>query len=172
MSTPTPLPFVWDGEVFQPISRYFARRCDEQYAVGQRYVLEAIEERSAKSHKHFFAEVREIWMSLPEHLAEKHPSPEHLRKYALVMTGFRNVLTHVEPSHAAAQRLAAFIRPLDEFAVVRAEGATVTVMTAQSQSMRAMGKDQFQASKTAVLEYLSDLIGVAPAELQDRARAA
>ncbi len=50
-------------------------------------------------------------------------------------------------------------------------GATITEYRAKSQSLRAMGKQEFQASKDAVLGYISDLIGVKPSELE-QARAA
>ncbi|MCZ4089302.1 hypothetical protein [Sinorhizobium psoraleae] len=56
-------------------------------------------------------------------------------------------------------RLAAFIRPIDAFSVVDVKEATVTFV-AKSQSMRAMGKEEFSASKSAVLDFLDDLIGV------------
>ena len=38
--------------------------------------------------------------------------------------------------------------------------ATVTVMTAKSQSMRAMGRVEFQRSKEAVLDVVAQMIGV------------
>ncbi|MBB3808794.1 hypothetical protein [Pseudochelatococcus contaminans] len=172
MSAPTPLPFVWDGEAFRPINRYFARLCDKYFVVGEKYDLESIEARSGRSHRHYFAAIREAWENLPEHMAGDFPSDEHLRKFALIKAGYRDVRSIVASSKAEAHRLAAFIKPMDEYALVAVEAATVTVATAQSQSTRAMGKEAFQASKTDVLEYLSDLIGVAPAELQERARAA
>ena len=56
--------------------------------------------------------------------------------------------------------MAAFVRPMDEHAVVLISEAVVSVYTAQSQSFRAMGKERFQASKDAVLEALADMIGV------------
>ncbi len=40
------------------------------------------------------------------------------------------------------------------------EGATVYRFTAQSQSRKAMGAKLFQESKTAVLEFIEDLIGI------------
>ena len=68
--------------------------------------------------------------------------------------------------------MAAFIREIDEFSYVTIEGATVTHLTAQSQSMKAMGKKRFEESKQAILEYIADLIGVEPGVLIKQERAA
>jgi hypothetical protein len=45
----------------------------------------------------------------------------------------------------------------------------VTVLTALSQSRRAMGKKRFQASKDAVLAFVAELIGTSPATLAKEA---
>ena len=63
-------------------------------------------------------------------------------------------------------RVAAFVRPLDDFAVVETDGLVVTVYTAKSQSMRAMGKKTFQESKDAVLRVIAELIGTDPTTLK------
>jgi hypothetical protein len=68
-------------------------------------------------------------------------------------------------------RLAAFIRPTDEYAIVDVKESVVTVWTAQSQSMKAMGKEAFGKSKVAVLEFAAGMIGTTPEALV-RARAA
>ncbi|WP_216073446.1 hypothetical protein, partial [Acinetobacter baumannii] len=70
------------------------------------------------SHNHEFAWLHEAWHSLPERYAEQFPSSEHLRKYALIQAGYSNSHSLVCGSKAEALRLAAFIRPMDEFAVV------------------------------------------------------
>jgi hypothetical protein len=54
---------------------------------------------------------------------------------------------------------------MDEYALVSVSGATVVVLTAQSQSYKAMGKVKFNESKAAVLNVLADVIGVSPHEL-------
>ena len=41
------------------------------------------------------------------------------------------------------------------------------MLTAQSQSFRAMGKQRFQESKQAVLDILAELIGVEAKQLED-----
>lgn len=167
----TPLPYRWDGEAMVPL-RGFQKRADDAFIVGQVYRLEPVEERSAASHRHYFAAVNEAWSSLPEHLADRFPTPEHLRKFALVKAGHADSRQIVASSKAEAQRLAAFVRPMDEYAVVTVTDAVVTVWTARSQSQKAMGKALFQQSKDDVLRIVSEMIGVEPAALQKHAEAA
>ena len=75
-------------------------------------------------------------------------------------------------SRAEALRLAAFIRPMDEYAVVSASEAVVTVWTAQSQSLRAMGKERFKASKDAVLAAIETMLDLEPGTLGQQKEAA
>lgn len=169
--TAAALPMRWDGEAMVPL-RGFARRADAQFVIGQTYRMEAIEERSAVSHRHYFAAINEAWANLPEHMAERFPSPEALRKFALIKAGYADSRQIVAASRAEAQRLAAFIRPMDEYSVVTVDQAVVTVFTARSQSVRAMGKAEFQNSKQKVLGGIADMIGVAPEALAAHGRAA
>jgi len=170
MST-VPIPFQWDGEAMVPAASY-RRRCDREFVVGAYYHLVQHEERSAASHAHYFASVAEAWRNLPEALAERFPSPEHLRKYALIKAGYADERSIVCASKAEAQRVAAFIKPLDSYAIVTASEAVVKVYTPQSQSMKAMGKAAFQASKDAVLNILGEMIGATSDQIQRNAREA
>lgn len=160
----TPVQFQWDGEHMIPQPR-FARLCDKQFVVGEHYTLIPHEERSRATHSHYFAALHDAWLNLPDALAEQFPTEEHLRKYALIRTGFADERSIVCGTKAEAQRVAAFIKPMDHFAVVVVREATIKVYTAQSQSMKAMGKAEFQRSKQAVLDFVSDLIGVQAKEL-------
>jgi hypothetical protein len=162
----TALLFKWDGEAMTPAR---PRQADAEFVVGESYLLDRVEQRSSASHAHFFACVNEAWRNLPEDQAERFPTAERLRKYALIMTGYRDERTIVASSTAEALRLAAFIRPMDEFAVVIVRGAVVAVMTAKSQSMRAMKKKAFSESKQAVLDYLASMIKVDRATLEREA---
>lgn len=166
-----PIACRWDGESLIPLGR-FARQADQTFVIGQTYNMVEHEERSSATHRHFFAAINEAWQSLPEHVSDRFPNPESLRKYALIRTGYCDTQSLVASSRAEAVRLAAFIRPSDEFAVVTVEGATVTRYTARSQSMRAMGKADFAASKDKVLDFIAGLIGVEPAALANQAEAA
>lgn len=156
-----PVPCVWDGEAFVP-RRGFAKRCDEVFVVGETYRLEVVEERSAKSHAHYFACVKEGWQSLPEHLAEQFPSDTHLRKFLLIKAGFADSRRYVAGSRAEALRLAAFLKGIDEFSVVTIEGAVVTLWQAHTQNMKAMDRETFARSKDAVLGLLDQMLGVEP----------
>lgn len=157
MTAPPPLPFTWDGEVMRPRQ---PRAADRAYVVGEGYTLAPVEDRSAASHRHYFAQIAEAFASLPD--GSDFASAEHLRKAALIRAGYRDERSVVCGSAAAAERVAAFLRPLDEYAVVSVSGASVVMLTAKSQSLRAMGKTAFEASKEAVLNVVAELVGVSP----------
>jgi hypothetical protein len=163
MSAIPPMAFSWTGAEMVPVH---PRLADRHFVIGETYALVQHEDRSAASHRHYFACIAEAHGSLPEAWADRLPTPEHLRKFCLIRAGFADSQTFVASSKAEAQRLASFIRPIDEFAVVTVEGCTVTRYTAKSQSEKAMGRKDFQASKDAVLSIVSDLIGVSADELR------
>lgn len=165
-----PFEAVWTGAAFEPLRR-FHNEIAASYGVGEIVSLAPHHERSQRSHGHYFVMVEECFTNLPEAYAGRWPTSEHLRKWALIKAGICDQRSIVTASKAEAQRLAAFMRPLDEYAVVDASEAVVTVYTAKSQSMKAMGKDAFQASKDAVLVILAGLLEVEPAALE-KARAA
>jgi hypothetical protein len=159
MSAP-PVYFNWDGESMTPATPYMARLADKHYVVGETYSLIPFAARSAKSHNHFFASVADAWSNLPDDRLEEYPSAEHLRKKALIRKGYCDERSIVCASKAEAQRVAAFIKPLDDYAIVIAKDCVVTVYTAKSQSAKAMGAQEFGESKKAVFEYLDALLGV------------
>lgn len=161
-----PLTFTWDGEAMVP---KVPRLADKYFVVGEVYPLIVHEERSINSHRHYFASVHDAWQNLHEDYAADFATSEHLRKYALIKAGYCDRRSIVCASKAEAVRFGAFVKPIDEFAIVTVSEATVTVYTAQSQSMKAMGKVDFQASKTAVLDIVSAMIGVKPAQLKHEA---
>jgi hypothetical protein len=171
-----PVTFVWNGNNMVPLPR-FKRQCDEQFVVDEEYPLTILEARSRASHNHYFACVHEAWVNLPEDVRyrvdpetgeaiERFPSEEHLRKWALVKAGFCQ--HHAFPCASAirASEMAAFLRTKDSYAVMTIEGDVLNIFEADSQSASAMGREQFQKSKDAVLEILSDMIRTKPAELQ------
>jgi hypothetical protein len=169
--TAPPLPCQWDGEAFRPLPR-FARIADKHYVVGETYSLVTHEERSEASHRHYYAALHEVWQNLPDPWATMFPTSEHMRKHALIKAGYCDQRSIACASKAEAQRVAGFIRPMDEYAVVIASEAVVTVYTAKSQSYRAMGRKDFYASKEAVLGWCASLIGTTADELQRAGEAA
>lgn len=163
MST-TPITYTWDGDAMIPLAN-LARRCDQLFVVGERYRLEEVNERSMVSHAHEFAWLADAWKTLPEDLAALYPSPEHLRKRALIQAGFYNEEIIDVGTKAGALRVAAYVRGRDDFAYVVVRGTVVVVRTAKSQARKAMNRKEFQESKQAVLEIVSEMIGVSPQAL-------
>jgi hypothetical protein len=163
MSGEPPLAFVWEGDVMRPLRPKYA---DKIYTVGEEYFLAPIEERSEASHRHEFAFLREAWKHLSEDLADIYPTPEHLRKRALIDAGYFNETIIDAGSNAAALRVAAAFQGLGDFALVIVRGPLVVRRTAKSQSRRKMNKKDFQESKDAILQIVSNMIKVSPDELQ------
>jgi len=157
------LDFLWtDDGVMRPINARIAGRI---YVVGERYRLAPWEERSAATHSHEFAWLAEAWRNLPERFADLYPSPEHLRKRALIEGGWYDEEIIDVGSQAGALRVAASLRKIDDFALVIVRGVYVIRRTAKSQSRRSMNRQEFQASKTAIMEVISEMIGTTPAQL-------
>lgn len=170
----SPISCIFDGESFRPSSPFHMARARDAFGAGELVMLSVENERSMRSHRHYFASIREAWLNLPESAALEPwaASPEHLRKWALIKTGHHDTQAFPCTSAAEAMRWAERLRPLDGFSVVVPRGDTVLRFTAQSQSVKAMGARPFQESKTRVLDYLDDLIGTPRGELEKRGRAA
>jgi len=161
--------FVWNGEAMIPMR---PKAADKEFVVGRRYLLEQASERSWISHQQQFAWIGEAWANLPEGLADLYPTPEHLRKRALIQAGFYTEVVIDAGSKAAALRMAAYARGEDEFAVVFVRGPLVIVRKAKSQHMHGhdrMDKAEFERSKTAIMEVIAEMIGVTPEQLRGAA---
>jgi len=167
----TVLAYRWSGDSFEVLPRH-QKQADKEFVCGEIYTLEPVYERSAKSHAQYFAAIREGWLNLNEKVAEEFPTSEKLRKHALIRSGYFDKRSIACSSKAEALRLAAFIRPLDEYAIVTVTGSLVEHYTAQSQSYKAMGKETFQASKQAVLNFIDDMLGVDRGETRKAGKAA
>ena len=191
MSNPVPIAFRWilvdvadaDGVVrtrpaMVPLHR-FEKACDRQYGdPGDAvFILSPDVHASDRSRRHFFACLREAWKNLPENIAHRYPSTEHLRKAALVKAGFRRERHHACPNYKDALELATTFKDVDEFCVTvvhrgttDADPATLSIYTAESQSTFAMKADRFQASKEAVLGLVAGLIGTSVEDLKRHSR--
>lgn len=167
-----PIQCVFVDGVFKPARPAMELRAKHHYGEGELVDLVRHDERSLNSHQHFFASVNEAWRSLPDELVDRWPSAEALRKWCLIKTGFCDMTTTVFANRADAQKAAALLIPLDEFAVVDVRDNVLIRSVAQSQSFRAMGKEKFQRSKNAVLEEIARILGATPAEIEDAARSA
>lgn len=169
MTAIPPLMFGWDGEAMVP---KHPRLADRHYVVGQTYNLEVREDRSVASHRFYFASIQSAHDSLPDDLAQRYPSPEHLRKHALIAKGYCDQRTHVCSSKAEALKLASFLAPVDTYAIISVNERVVTFFTAKSQSVRAMPRGEFQRSKDDVLDFIAGLIGTTTDALAEAGQAA
>lgn len=137
--------------------------------VGEVHGWQMAEHRSAKSHDHFFACVNEAWKSLPEAMADDFPSPESLRKWALIKAGFCSETRIVCANNTEAMTLATKAKTMDKFAIVAVDGKAVTIWTADSQRKDAMGRKLFQEAKERALDVISQLIGADATNLKEAA---
>lgn len=166
MAETPPIVFRWNGEAMVPLRPQLA---DKHFVIGETYRLVEEHDRSSASHRHYFAVIADAWANLPDHLLDTYPTPEVLRKKMLIRCGYADERSIVCKSRAEALRVAAFIRPLDDYAIVRTEGPVVQHFTAKSQSVRAMGGKAFQESKTKVLDAIDELLGTAPGTVAAKA---
>lgn len=165
-------PFQWrchfDGTVLVPDARTLDH-CQREMGLGEVVILERNEEISAQSRGHYFATLNEAWSQLPEVEATRFPTVEHLRAWALIQTGFCDERSITCESRQEAATIAAFVKPLNHYAIVDVRENVVRVFTAKSQSREAMTKKEFQASKEAVLETVSALVDISVDDLRKNA---
>lgn len=153
-----PMYFQWDGDNIVP-AKAFRAMANRYFVVGEWYRLEAREERSAKTHRHYFASVNEAWETLPESIAGRFPSPEHLRKWALCKAGYCNEDIVACSDGDQAKKFARIIRKRDPYSIISIQQDTIHIFTPHSQSQAKMNKEQFQQSKVAVLHVIDELLG-------------
>lgn len=162
---------VWTGHVFEPDGHHARSQCEDRLGAGEVVRLDLDPERSGKSHRHQFAFVRTAWANLPEDIkdAPYAKSEETLRKHALIETGFCDVEVIAVDTPQRAERVAASVsnlaHKLHGYAITKTSDAVVYCYTPQSQSMKAMGGQRFQDSKTAILDWMAALIGVSSDDL-------
>lgn len=143
---------------------------DRQYVVGEVYRLVPYADRSPASHNHYFACIHDAWVNLPEGEMDRFPSAEHLRKWALIKSGYCTQETFVAKDVDEAIRLAIRFKEIDDYTVVLCSLNCVTRFEAKSQKRRAMGKKEFQESKDKVLDQISRLIGTSVDDLKANAK--
>jgi hypothetical protein len=153
-----PLQYIGDGE-FKTANKYHARAADKDLVIGEVLTWQQVQERSQKTHNHYFAAIHDAWLNLPEIIAIEFPSDDSLRKFALIKAGYCTVKKIVCASNQEANSMVSLAYELDSFLICEVYGNIATIYRAQSQSLKSMGKDVFQKSKVAVLEILSEMIG-------------
>ena len=164
---PRLLRFIWKDGVLVPDGLRIASYCDEAFGEGEVVTMERHEERSTASHNHYFACVQEAWNNLPE-TDERFPTPEALRKWALIRSGYCTENSIVCDTNEQAQLVAGFMGN-SEGTIIVVRGTVVKKYTAKSQSVKAMNKDEFQRSKVDVLDTIAELIAVKRKRLEDNA---
>ena len=154
-----------DG-VLAPDGRYAAFRLAELVGAGEIVTIDVNPLPSRETRGHQFAFLRAAWENLPETDREQPwaATTETLRKHALIACGYRQVSMVACGTPERADRIAASIdaiaRQIEGYALTATDGPVVYCYTAESQKERVMGRARFQASKTAIGEWLADLIGV------------
>lgn len=162
---------VFTGTALEPDGNFAMSQLHDRLGAGQVVLVDLDPERSRKSHNHQFGFVAEAWKNLPEELQGMPyaASADHLRRHALIMTGFRHVDMIALGDDTRAARVAERMRHMDaredRYSITEAKGPVIYRMTAESQRMKAMGGKRFKKSKQAILEWLADLIGVSPEDL-------
>ncbi len=161
-----------------PALRY-RKVAEKQFHVGDEYPLIVMQPRSRASHSQYFAAIGDGFENLPDKIAARFPTAEHLRKWLLIETGWcteKEFEFEGRDAEKQARRLALFIRTEDEHARISLSKVDVTpvkfkviVRRAMSQEHAAMDKETFQQSKKAVLDLLEQLISVPKGALMKNA---
>jgi hypothetical protein len=157
-----PFQAIWQGDGFTPASPFFQRMGDKQFLIGEKYLLNVQQERSVNAHRHYFANLKEAFDNLPERYRDQFPTIEIFRAHGLILTGWRDHSVEIFASADDAIKAASLIRPRTKLEIVVVNENTVTILSAKSQSQRAMGRKDFAKSKADVLAWAWGLVGVDP----------
>ena len=144
MTAYRPTRFRWTGEVMEPTASL-----GRPEPVQRRRGLPARGPGGAVDQQPpgLFRGDQRGWSNLPEHEAQRFPTADHLRKWLLIKAGYFTERQIVVATAAEAVRVASFIKPMDDYAVVVPKGATVSVFTAKSQSMKAQSAARTSRSR-------------------------
>lgn len=123
-------------------------------------------QRSQQSHGHQFAAIHDLYDSLPLRHANAPyaKSAEAFRKHGLIATGHCDTFCHVFESTSDMMAVGKMLK--DEayghhgYALCHYNGNVLTLSTPHSQSYKAMGKDLFYKSKSDVLGWAEEMLGV------------
>lgn len=124
-----------------------------------------------KTRRYFFAALRDVHRNLPDHLRERWPNSEVLRKQALIAVGYCDVMTVVAGSKAAAPGIAAAFRLQNAYCVATVKEAVVTLYTARSMARRVLLKRDFLDVAERVFAWIEEQTGIDPSKSHE-ARAA
>ena len=110
--------------------------------------------------RRFFAMLRDVHGNLPDHLRQRWPSSETLRKHALIAVGHCDVMTVVAGSKTAAPSIAAAFRSKDSYCIVDVRGDVLTIYTAKSMARRFLLKAQFHEVASKVWDWIYKETGI------------
>lgn len=142
---------------------------DMTKAFRHSYVRSDIADRSTQTHNHEFAEIKNIYDSLPHRFEAEAwaTNPDTMRKHALIQKGWCDVLSFYYPDQKVASELAPKEKQtlvkyhgyvLGAGTVSEGGGFVVVFKVPHSQSKSAMGAAAFQQSKSDVLEWCADML--------------
>lgn len=141
---------------------------DRKFVIGEHYRLAVHNERSQQFHEKFFATIADAWENLPDPWPIMLPSPEHLRKYALIKAGHCDVgVFPMKSKEEALASLAQFKLLFDTYCLVTVTGNVVTVYRARSQRKAVQDARQFYETAQKVFQVIGEMIGVDPLTLYD-----
>lgn len=122
-----------------------------------------------KMRQAFFANLNEVYASLPDNQRRRFPNVEILRKHALIACGHCDVMTVACGSKSAAPGVAAAFRLKDQYCIVNIDGSVVTVLTARSMSRRELKAPQFRNLATELFAWVKNQTGIDAATLERQA---
>ena len=110
--------------------------------------------------RRFFAQLRDIHGSLPDHLRQRWPSSETLRKHALIAAGHCDVMTVVAGSKAAVPGLVAAFMAIDRFCIVVPSGTVLMVSRARSMNRTNLLRPQFHEVAEKCFAWIEAQTGI------------
>lgn len=147
---------------FEATSKSTQELLDRQLVVGEAYRIDIYHERSEKFHAKYFAVIADAWEHLPEAWAALLPSPEHLRKYALIKAGWCEVVTFPMKSKEDAIRAINTAKFFDAYCLATASANVLTVYKARSQRKSYQSAVEFKEIAGKVFHIIGEMIGVDP----------
>ena len=122
-----------------------------------------------KMRQAFFANLHEVYASLPDHKRRQFPNVEILRKHALIACGHCDVMTVACGSKSAAPGVAAAFRLKDQYCIANIDGSVVTVMTARSMARRELKAPQFRKLALELFAWIKNQTGIDAGEMEQAA---
>lgn len=167
------IPMIYEGNgKFSASSIYHKMRCEKMFGAGQEITFEELGDRNMNRHRMYFARLKELWLTLPESMAEDFPSPEVLRKHALIRCGYATMRKFSMANADEASALERMLSELESYAVCEITAPVVgsprrilAVWVPQSQAVKNMGKSEFDKSVTDVLDYCERLVRSEPGKV-------